>query len=655
MDPHNESVEPAELGLNRLLLVFAALAIVLLVLLALAPLRSHFTEWRAVQGRYDAQAKKAGVETIPIGLRQIWKPELSVTDRCGSCHLASDGAAPIAGDPLFQAHPPIPHEPREFGCTVCHGGQGRATTAAAAHGNVPHWDEPILARPYFEAGCGTCHSHLKVAAAGVSEKGKALIDGNKCGDCHHIEAGEPNSVKKKLAAPDLSIAGVKGFRPDWHAKHVEQSMAAKEGVWTTSFSPLADEEVLAVDGYLRTLVGAPRLMEAKTLAHRRGCRGCHKIGGVGGDDGPDLSDEGRRKVSDLDYAQVAGGRDLPSWLKAHFLDPPKVVRGSKMPRLGFSDADADLLTLYMLSLRTRTIPEALAPRDRVRGLRLGERDFATDGASLFGVFCAACHGPRGEGRKFETLEETFPAIGSAAFLVLADDAFLRRTLLDGRPGRRMPAWGKKAGGLRSEEMDAVVSYLRSLEPVAPTLEAVLAAPADAETGRRLFATACAPCHGAAGEGSAIGPPIAAADDPVTTEDSRIYGTLAFGVAGTAMGSFRDLSAAELHAVIATVRALPHVAAQRAGWAPQHGDPKRGAAVYDSQCAKCHGSRGEGQTGPALSNAAFLGAATDGYLTATIIRGRGKTAMPHFGETNQDHPLLSPDEVAAVIAWLRAPH
>ena len=33
---------------------------------------------------------------------------------------------------------------QEFGCTSCHGGQGFATTTAGAHGDVEHWDEPLL-------------------------------------------------------------------------------------------------------------------------------------------------------------------------------------------------------------------------------------------------------------------------------------------------------------------------------------------------------------------------------------------------------------------------------------------------------------------------------------------------------------------------------
>ncbi len=639
-----EDIRPRDLGIGRLLRIFAVLAVLMLIALAIAPARAHFTEWRTVQSRYNRLARRSGVAPIAVSIKQIWKPDLEVVDRCASCHLGMDAADALPGDRLFAAHPPIPHEPREMGCTVCHGGQGRATTAAAAHGQVKFWNDPILPSGLAEAGCGTCHSGLKVGPAKLAQTGRTIFDGAKCEDCHRNGLG---------GAPDLSTIGLRGFRPDWHAKHIERSASATSGPWTTSFAPLADDEVVAVSEFLHGQVGAPRLMAGKTLAYQRGCHGCHRIGGVGGDDGPDLSDEGHRSVADLPFAHVEGPHTLDNWLGRHFLDPAAVVAKSQMPNLGFSPAEADLLTLYVMSLRRRVIPEGLAPRDRVRAERLGERDFAADGESLFGVFCAACHGPRGEGRKFVTLTSVFPAIGEPEFLAIADDVFLRKTLANGRPGRRMPAWGTKDGGLRPEEIDAIITFLRTLEPKAPTAEEVAAAPLDRDKGARLYLQTCSRCHGEGGEGSAVAPPLAATDNPVTGDDSRIYGTVTIGVGGTAMGSFRQLDAGSLRALIATVRGLPPVEAKRTGWAPKAGDAKKGAETFAKYCVKCHGPRGEGPEAPALANRAFLASANDGYLTATILRGRGATKMPHFGIAETEHPQLTPDEVVDVVAFVRS--
>ena len=73
-----------------------------------------------------------------------------------------------------------------------------------------------------------------------------------------------------------------------------------------------------------------------------GCRGCHKLGGVGGLTGPELD-----KV---------GARHSPEWLKEHFLSPATVTPGSAMPPQKFSEPDLDAITLYMLSQVGETTP-----------------------------------------------------------------------------------------------------------------------------------------------------------------------------------------------------------------------------------------------------------------------------------------------------------
>jgi hypothetical protein len=112
-----EDRPPVDLGANRLLWIFAVGAIALLGTLAAAPLRDHRTEWRAIQRRYDAQAAQAGVPLVTEGVKQIWRPQLGVVDRCTSCHLGMGEAVPSPHERVFAPHPPVPHEPSEVGCT----------------------------------------------------------------------------------------------------------------------------------------------------------------------------------------------------------------------------------------------------------------------------------------------------------------------------------------------------------------------------------------------------------------------------------------------------------------------------------------------------------------------------------------------------------
>jgi hypothetical protein len=79
-----------------------------------------------------------------VQLRQVVNPQLGVADRCVSCHVAmAPGEQGVRGANMAP-HPPVVHDPAEFGCTVCHGGQGQATEKADAHGDVHFWPEPML-------------------------------------------------------------------------------------------------------------------------------------------------------------------------------------------------------------------------------------------------------------------------------------------------------------------------------------------------------------------------------------------------------------------------------------------------------------------------------------------------------------------------------
>ncbi|MDE2292573.1 MAG: c-type cytochrome, partial [Elusimicrobia bacterium] len=85
----------------------------------------------------------------------------------------------------------------------------------------------------------------------------------------------------------------------------------------------------------------------------------------------------------------------------------------------------------------------------------------------------------------------------------------------------------------------------------------------------------------------------------------------------------------------------------------------GRRIFADNCARCHGTRGEGKHGtgegayaPSLNNPEFLKAADDSFLMATIALGRPGTPMPPFGLGFQGHRPFSADQIHAVIAFLR---
>ena len=548
---------------NKHLLLWSSLA-TLAVLLGAAVHENFFRDWRVIQEQIRERLPASQAEAFAIQLRQIVSREIGATDRCVSCHVGmAPGENGIEGDRLYGRHSNVVHDPASFGCTACHSGQGRATDTAEAHGAAPHWPEPMLAKEYLYAGCGDCHTHLSVPNLARLEKGKMRFEQADCLSCHKLD-GRGGTLRPGGSGgeegPDLSRAGATGYKATWYEHHLEQKRKAVSGAWISAFGELTEAERLELDEYLRSRVGAPGLIEAKALFQSLGCRGCHKVRGVGGDAGPDLTAEGNKDPGQLNFAQVPGERTLVNWLKQHFRAPASVVHGSAMPELGLTERQIDQLTFYMLSLRRRNFSEALWPKDRIRAERFAMREFATDGATLYGTFCAACHGPKGEGMRYPGLA-AFPAIGSPAFLRLVSDDFLREQIKRGRPGRPMPAWGEQEGGLREEEIGRLVAYIRALgagayEGDAKPRRWVEADPAE---GQRLYVSACATCHGERGDGKE-GPALNNRVFLDLATDTYIFKTIQLGRTGTSMAAFgtgssaqRTLTDPEISSVVAFIR------------------------------------------------------------------------------------------------------
>jgi mono/diheme cytochrome c family protein len=647
IDMRESSVQPADLKTGRLLRLFALLSVIFVAVLGSAPLRPYFSEWRTIQKRYNTLAEKSGAPQIPIAVQQIWKPALGVTDRCVTCHIGMGTAQAVPGDPLFKAHPAIPHDPKQFGCTVCHGGQGRATTKDAAHGFVSFWDEQMLDAKHLSSGCGTCHNNAPWIPRQELVRGQRLIESLDCLSCHKLDGqGRGN-------ASDLSYAGIKGFKAQWHEWHVEEQARQADAAWKNSYGSISDPDAAQISAYLHSRIGAPRVVEAQSLAMERGCLGCHKINGRGGDEGPALDEVGRKPVGDLNFAGVPGEKTLVNYIRRHFMDPAGVVPGSLMPPQAATTEEADLLTSYVLFLRSRKLPPEYTPKDRLKREMLGEARPALSGAQGFQALCSGCHGLHGEGRNYANLNLRFPGIGSPDFLDVASDAFIESTVKTGRPGRRMPALAASSGSVNEIELKAIVSYLRSLPSAPPSLVAVTSAGVDLDLGARTYRQDCAACHGQVGEGTALGSPLTTSDSKVFGKREALYHAIVNGVTDTAMPRYSRYDAKTLASVMHHISTLPRASGSRSAWKMGEGVAARGKDLYASRCAGCHGESGQGKIGPALANPAFLSAASTNYLAATVVRGRSNSPMPAFGRDNVSYPKLAASEVLDLAAYIRS--
>jgi len=542
---------------NKYLLLISSIG-ALLLLMTSAVQENFLKEWRRIQA---AGRSEAG--PLEPQLRQIVNANLGVTDRCVTCHVSmGPGDESVTGSPVLMAHRSVVHDPAEYGCTVCHGGQGLATEKADAHGAVHFWPEPMIPMRYSSSGCWTCHVPLGIPALDVLQRARGTLERLDCLACHRLD-GRGGTIRPDgggMEGPDLSRVGYTGYDPEWPATHRAKGEQASSGPWKTSFAPLTADDRELIKIFLATRIGAPKLIEAKAAFHAGGCLGCHKVGGVGGDEGPDLSREGEKDPGQLKFSEVNGAETLENWFLEHFRSPSGVVAGSLMPSVAMPEDDLERLTMYMFSLRRRELPGSYLPGDRLRQARFGEREFSSDGRTLFAAFCSGCHGADGMGRRTQG-SFSFPAIASPDFLELASDEFLLGTVQKGRPGRRMPAWGEKADGLRPEEIRRVTSFLRNLGGVQaqPESKPPRWVQADPAAGAPIFAAQCAGCHGSRGEGLE-GPALNNKNLLDQATDSYLVETIGRGRRGTPMQGFSTpatvratLTRTEIESVVAFIR------------------------------------------------------------------------------------------------------
>ena len=109
---------------------------------------------------------------------------------------------------------------------------------------------------------------------------------------------------------------------------------------------------------------AEKLVLGMQLFEQKGCNGCHKLNGKGGQLGPVLDNEGLKTKHQFVRASLKGSQTNWNWFTEHFRDPAGIVEGSLMPMPALSQPQVEALTVFMLSLRQRDFPPSISRRTR---------------------------------------------------------------------------------------------------------------------------------------------------------------------------------------------------------------------------------------------------------------------------------------------------
>ncbi len=548
----------------RAAVLVAAAAV--LVVLGAAATRSADEAWVGFQKRYAelsaAKSKTPGAPQ-PIELKQdrlqgFEGSGVERIDRCRSCHVAVDDPRFAGEAQPLHTHPSIaPHAFGELGCTVCHEGEGRATTADLAHGKDPFWPEPMLTGKFVEASCARCHPAPYLAETPHLRRGRELFEKSACVGCHRVQG-----LSRGNLGLELTDVGTKRT-VEFFQKKLRNPLFNVQATLMPKLR-LSDEDVSDLAVFLKSLKGRPvaedpmsfrKRVKAWTLAappavdptvevgrglvESRGCTACHKLGAADGGLAPDLSFLGQ--VRDASYVE------------GHLVDPRVQTPGSNMPNFWLSASERKAMAAYLTSLGGYVRPAT--PKDQ------------------YAQLCSRCHGEKGDGEGVAAanLLPRPRVFTNAKFFNWLPEERAYRAIREGVPGTAMPPFGKILdeadakvlfahvrktfiGAERSQP--AVARQVPERNPVAYSAESV-------QRGKDVFAERCYGCHGRLGDGKGPNAPEMLPRPRNLTShaffaglaDARLFESITYGIVGTGMPPWDSLPEPERWDLVNYVRRL----------------------------------------------------------------------------------------------------
>ncbi len=646
-------------------------AVAIILLFGAMTIRQTRSEWKSYQKTYFETSRVLEADrssSAQLEIHQIVLPHFSRIDRCITCHLAVTD--------LRMTHQPLPyrvhsepylqdHPIDEFGCTMCHGGQGRAVDKKNAHARTAsaHWSQGLLPDRFLQSSCGQCHlaifsADMQLVGTETFQRGHDVFMQEGCLGCHKARG------VGGLLGPDLTLQGAKTRNeynfarisgehtvPNWLLEHFKDPEMVSPGSQMLALE-LDEDQLHALVTFTMGL-NKPNIpaeyLSLETLSEFKGertqlpgpqlflslCSACHGKNGMGKDyksyntGVPAIFNQDVLSVASREFIEFTlyfgrGERQMPAWVP------------------NFSGLKTSELVIAAQHIKSQ---RRLYSEMRV-ALETGGTVEA--GGRLFEQHCSMCHGQDGRGSEMITLN-------NQSFLNAADDIFLYKTIVNGRRNTAMPGWGR----FNNQEIAHMLAFLRSWQQKQSPLLPFYLENHKVQTGEQLYHYLCSRCHGVYGEGS-TGPAIINRDFLDVASDAFLAQMIQGGRHNTAMFGWvtdvskkEKLSTDQIGDIIAYLRYSAAQPKELLFPGPNFGDAKQGETLFPKHCAECHGETGNGKIAPALANQELLNSATNGYLYATVSLGREGTAMPSWGAGSETYWKLSRQERHDLVAFIRA--
>lgn len=504
---------------------FGTLSVSLLALLAVVPAKDHFRQWLGYQNGYQRliRNRSDGVSLarrFQGGVQQTWLPDLDVVDRCTTCHVGLKEASLAGVAQPFRPHPPIPHALNEFGCVMCHRGQGFATTVEDAHNSTLAWEQPILPARYVESSCGQCHERPLTGTPQLNA-GRDMLARYGCAHCHKIASPEGRVITATDTPPPLRHIASKTSR-EWIFAWIKNPQAYASTATMPNFQ-LSDDDARDISAFLISqstpyIEGAAHknppvpasddaaaLQQGSSVYGESFCASCHAMQNaaglmVGGNVGPELT--------------RIGSKIKPEWLAEWLRNPKTYDPDTAMPHYRFDEKDIGLVMGFLGSkadsdFLANVKLEAATPAEIEHGKRLvNERG------------CASCHEINGIPHP-DNFAPELSAVGSLALSKIVFVPGMKHTLPDYIAAKirnphsfgnalKMPQFT-----LTDSQVDELVTALLAQTARAKSLPAALRIQATSpstyqpagKAGRLISDMRCFSCHTINGRGGSMAPDL----------------------------------------------------------------------------------------------------------------------------------------------------